>query len=118
MPLAKLFPKLFANIGSSHPTTAPFTHAGTSKNDWTPSTHDRKTHQKSQLASVVAGGDNNSEEFILQDRNAHGTHMHPIGSDTRIQKTTQFEIRYEDSRSDVSGESTPHKFESTYDPRA
>lgn len=113
MPLAKLFPKIFPSTGSSHPNTTAFTHAGTSKNDWTPSTHDRG-HNRSHLASV-AGGDNNSEEFILQDRN--GTHLHPIGGE-RIQKTTQFEVRYEDNSSDLSGESTPAKVESKFDPRA
>jgi hypothetical protein len=115
MPLAKLFPRLFPSTGSSHPNTNAFTHAGTSKNDWTPSTTDRK-HGRSQLASVVGGGDNNSEEFILQDRN--GTHLHPVGGDSRIQKTTQFEVRYEDNSSELSGDSSPRKIESKFDPRS
>jgi hypothetical protein len=115
MPLAKLFPKLFPSTGSTHPNTYAFTHAGTGKNDWTPSTNDRG-HGRSQLASVVGGGDNNSEEFILHERN--GTHLHPTGPDSRIQMTTQFEVRYEDTHSDMSGETTPSKLESKFDPRA
>ena len=113
MPLAQLFPKLFPSTDPSRSATNPFTHAGTSKNDWTPSQIGRMDRKQAN-ASIVAGRDSGSEEFILHDRNA--TYLQPVtGSKSAIQKTTHISVKYDDDHSTASGERTPIKFESKFD---
>jgi hypothetical protein len=112
MPLAQLFPKLFPNSDASHTATNPFTHAGTGKNDWTPSQIGR-SDRKTANASIVAGRDSGSEEFILHERNA--TYLQPVGAKSAIQKTTHISVKYDDDHSTTSGERTPVKFESKFD---
>jgi hypothetical protein len=113
MPLARLFPKLFPGSDPSRSATNPFRHAGTGKNEWTPSQVGR-TDRKQANASIVAGRDSGSEEFILHDRNA--TYLQPVtGSKSAIQKTTHISVKYDDDHSTTSGERTPIKFESKFD---
>jgi hypothetical protein len=113
VPLARLFPKLFPGSDASRSATNPFTHTGTSKNDWTPSQVGRKD-RKQATASIVASRDSGSEEFILNDRN--GTYLESVtGSKPAIQKTTHISVKYDDDRSTTSGERTPIKFESKFD---
>ncbi len=99
LPLAKVFPRLFPTMSTPHPSnTGAFMHAGTSKNDWTPSqTGDKPT--RNQTTSVMAGPDG-SEEFILNDLEPSYT---PPKQDSGIHKTTHISVKYDDDASESSG---------------
>lgn len=116
MPLQSMFPKIFPGTEPSRPSKYTFTHAGSGKNDWTPSQQER-SRNRSQLASVTAGGkgDSGSEEYILHDRNPAYPEREEMGVRTGIQKTTQFSVKYDDARSVTSGEQTPGKVEPKFE---
>lgn len=111
MPLQRMFPKLFPGTEATRPSKNTFTHAGSGKNDWTPSQQER-SRNRSALASVSAGGKAGSEEYILNDR---PTYLEREERRTGIQKTTQFSVKYDDARSIASGEQTPGKVEPKFE---
>jgi len=118
MPLARLFPKLFPGTEPSRSAgNIPFSYAGQSKNDWTPSQVGHHQDIKQQ-ASVVAGPDSGSEEFILHERN--GTYVQSANGTPKnaIQKTTHISVKYDDDVSSTSGNRTPVKFQSKFYPIA
>ncbi len=113
MPLQRLFPRIFGSIdGTKRPGTTSFSHAGSSKNDWTPSQVGRR-NPRDQFSSVVASKDSNSEEYILSERNK--SILDASGAaESCIHKTTHISVKY-DCRSETSGEQTPTtKIESTF----
>jgi hypothetical protein len=112
MPLQRLFPKLFPGTEPTRPSKNTFTHAGSGKNDWTPSSQLERSRTGSALASVSAGGKAGSEEYILQDR---PTYPEREERRTGIQKTTQFTVRYYDARSITAGELPPGKVEPRFE---
>jgi len=116
MPLQRLFPKVFGSVGGTkRPGTTSFSHAGTSKNDWTPSQVGRQT-PRDQFSSVVASKDTDSEEYILADRNNKSFLDTSGAAESRIHKTTHISVKYDDSRSDTTGDRTPKtKIESRFD---
>lgn len=116
MPLQRLFPKVFGSIGGSkRPGTTSFSHAGTSNNDWAPSQVGRR-NPRDQFSSAVAGKDTDSEEYILSDRNNKSFLDTSGAAESRIHKTTHISVKYDDTRSETSGERTPKtKIESNFD---
>ena len=113
MPLQRMFPKLFPGTEPTRPSKNTFTHAGSGKNDWTPSQQTR-SKDRSQLASVSAGGKAGSEEYILHDRPNY-QEREERAVKTGIQKTTQFSVKYDDAGSIVSGEQSLGKVEPKFE---
>jgi hypothetical protein len=109
-----MFPKIFPGTEPTRPSKHTFNYAGSGKNDWTPSQQER-SRNRSQLASVTAGGKAGSEEYILHDRNPAYLEREERGLDTGIQKTTQFSVKYDNARSVTSGEQTPGKVEPKFE---
>jgi hypothetical protein len=103
MPLAKIFPRIFRTLNTTpHATTGAFQHAGTSKNDWTPSQTGSK-NARNQQTSVMAGPDGGSEEFILNDLEA-SQYREPLANKegAGIHKTTHISVKYDDNGSETS----------------
>jgi hypothetical protein len=108
-----MFPKLFPGTEPTRPSKNTFTHAGSGKNDWTPSQQER-SRNRSTLASISAGGKAGSEEYILHDRPTN-MDREERAAKVGIQKTTQFSVKYDDARSVASGEQTPGKVEPKFE---
>jgi hypothetical protein len=115
MPLQRMFPKLFPGTEPTRPSKNTFTHAGSGKNEWTPTSQQERSKNRSQLASVTSGGKGGSEEYILHDRNPSYLEREERGVKSGIQKTTQFSVKYDDARSITSGEQTPAKVEPKFE---
>jgi hypothetical protein len=114
MPLQRLFPKIFGSVGGTkRPTTTSFSYAGASKNDWTPSQVGRR-NLRDQFSSVVAGKDNDSEEYILADRN-NNSFGDASGGEGRIHKTTHISVKYDDGHSETLDRTPRSKIESKFD---
>lgn len=75
---------------------ASFTLASCGNNDWTPPSKSKDIYP----ASVHVSGDNDSEEHILQNREAAAA---ADGGETGIQKVTQFTLKYDDAGTEASG---------------
>lgn len=64
---------------------------------------------------MVTGKDNKSEEYILADRN-NKSFLDTSGGEGRIHKTTHISVKYDDGRSEKSGDRTPRgNMESEFD---
>jgi len=116
MPLQRMFPKLFPGT-EERPTNNSFRYAGSGKNEWTPSSQQTsRSRNRDRLASVTAGMNNASEEYILHDRNlAQGEVDERALKNGGIQNTTHFSVRYEDAESVISGERSHGKVEPKFD---
>jgi len=101
--LQAFFPRLFPGNEIRHAASAKtLQYAGTSRNDWMP-----KSASKGPQASVIAGPDSGSEEYILQERGKviyHEFETKPEG----ISKSVKVSVKYEDDHGSLtSGDRTP-----------
>ena len=113
MPLQRMFPKFFPGTEPTRPSKTTFSHAGSGKNDWTPSRQEWSTN-RSALGSISVGGKAGSEEYILHDRPTV-VERDEQGARAGIQKTTQFSVQYDDVPSITLGEQISGKLDPKFE---